>query len=117
MDLSNPWRVPNVEAFLYYCCPECDERNQSRELFIKHAIDCHPSSKDCFYNVKLEVDEVVEYENDVDLDEEGMEFVKDEIKTKEFAFDEPSAEYDMDSAMEIQFEVDWHDDDYNNEDM
>ena len=65
----------------------------------------------------MEVGEEVEYENGLDLDKEDMNFVKDEIETKEFAFDEPSAEYDMDSAMEIQSEVDWHDDDYNNEDM
>ena len=28
---ENPWTVENLEEFLYFCCPECDERNQSKE--------------------------------------------------------------------------------------
>ena len=23
---SNPWDVPNLEEFLYYCCPECNHK-------------------------------------------------------------------------------------------
>jgi hypothetical protein len=33
----NPWSVTNLDEFLYYCCPECDNRTQSKELFINHA--------------------------------------------------------------------------------
>ena len=36
--MKNPWDVVNLDDFLYYCCPECDEyRDQSRDLFIQHA--------------------------------------------------------------------------------
>ena len=42
---ENPWNVENVEDFLYFCCPECDERNQSKDLFLQHAFDNHPNSK------------------------------------------------------------------------
>ena len=45
-DFENPWTVENIEDFLYFCCPECDERNQSKELFMKHALDKHPKSKE-----------------------------------------------------------------------
>ena len=41
---SNPWNVP-LEDFLYFCCPECDERNQSKELFVKHALEHHPDAE------------------------------------------------------------------------
>ena len=34
----NPWAVGNLEEFLYYCCPECNEKNQSKELFLQHAL-------------------------------------------------------------------------------
>ena len=34
----NPWDVGKVEDFLYFCCPECDEKNQSKDLFIQHAL-------------------------------------------------------------------------------
>ena len=43
----NPWAVGNLEEFLYFCCPECDEKNQSEDLFLEHAFKNHPKSKAC----------------------------------------------------------------------
>ena len=43
----NPWAVGNLEEFLYFCCPECDEKNKSEDLFLKHAFKNHPKSKAC----------------------------------------------------------------------
>ena len=45
----NPWSVENLEEFLYFCCPECDEKNQSKDMFIKHALNHHPKSKELNY--------------------------------------------------------------------
>ena len=42
---ANPWNVSNLDEFLYYCCPECDIKHDSRTLFINHAIDEHPKSR------------------------------------------------------------------------
>ena len=42
---SNPWLVGNINDFLYFCCPECNEKNRDRELFLKHAFDEHPMAK------------------------------------------------------------------------
>ena len=44
MSLSecNPWAVANLETFVYYHCPECALQNQSKDLFINHAILNHP---------------------------------------------------------------------------
>ena len=39
---ANPWHVDNIDDFLHYCCPECDLKSQSREIFINHAILNHP---------------------------------------------------------------------------
>ena len=51
---DNPWFEKTLEEFLYYCCPECDERNQSKEMFLKHALELHPKSKDLkSKNVKI----------------------------------------------------------------
>ncbi len=41
----NPWAVQSLEDFLHYCCPECDEKKQSRESFINHAMLHHPQVK------------------------------------------------------------------------
>ena len=51
---DNPWFGKTLEEFLYFCCPECDERNQSKEMFLKHALELHPKSKDLkSKNVKI----------------------------------------------------------------
>ena len=44
-EIYNPWIVGRLEEFLYFCCPECDERNQSKELFLQHALEHHPLAK------------------------------------------------------------------------
>ena len=44
----NPWDVPNIEVFAktFYCCPECDVKEESNEQFIKHALQEHPNSRE-----------------------------------------------------------------------
>ena len=44
MDPISPWNVNKLEDFLHYCCPECEEKNQSRNDFIQHAQNQHPES-------------------------------------------------------------------------
>ena len=55
--LECPWNVESLEDFLYYCCPECDEKSQSREDFLCHALADHPSSNN--YLMPLEVKQEV----------------------------------------------------------
>ena len=43
-DEFNPWSVENLEYFLYYCCPECEEKCQVAENFVAHALTYHPKS-------------------------------------------------------------------------
>ena len=45
---ENPWLVESLEAFSYYCCPECDHKNQSRENFVQHALQNHSNSEEAF---------------------------------------------------------------------
>ena len=44
--MAELWNVESLEDFLYYWCPECGERNQSREDFLQHALNQHPVSSD-----------------------------------------------------------------------
>jgi hypothetical protein len=39
---NNPWEVEQLEDFLFFCCPECDERSPTKDIFIEHAINDHP---------------------------------------------------------------------------
>ena len=29
---QNPWLVENIEAFNFYCCPECDFQSKDRDF-------------------------------------------------------------------------------------
>ena len=42
---KNPWSVRNLEEFQYYCCPECNLKDHSRENFLEHALNQHPNSQ------------------------------------------------------------------------
>ena len=56
-DQNNPWFVNNLEEFLYYCCPECNEKNRSQDLFLEHAMCEHPRAKEYLkmFEVKKEI--------------------------------------------------------------
>ena len=38
---DNPWMVDQLEEFLYFCCPKCDQKCQMRDDFLKHAMEEH----------------------------------------------------------------------------
>ena len=44
--IENPWNVGNLDEFLYFCCPECDLRDQSKAQFLQHALEQHPKAKE-----------------------------------------------------------------------
>ena len=44
---ENPWFVSNLDEFLQYCCPECENKYSSKEPFVLHAFEKHAKAKDC----------------------------------------------------------------------
>ena len=60
---DNPWKGANLDKFIYYCCPECDTRDQSKEQFLKHAIDEHTKAKEIFLNVTVKLENFENLEN------------------------------------------------------
>ena len=53
---KNPWlSVREWEEFLYFCCPECNEKNQSKDIFIKHALSIHPMAQICFESIESDI--------------------------------------------------------------
>ena len=71
---NNPWSsISKIEEFLYFCCPECEEKNQSKELFIKHALEKHPNSKECIALINVKEEKLEEEENNEDEDEVGAD--------------------------------------------
>ena len=75
---GSPWIVESLEDFLYYCCPECNERSQSREEFLQHALNEHPEAKNHLIPISVKN----EYYNDAsyymdDYDDDDSHDTKD----------------------------------------
>ena len=67
---NNPWIVGELEEFLYYCCPQCDFKEQfdQREQFVEHALRCHPMSRkhiETFMVKKENIQEFEEYSTNI----------------------------------------------------
>ena len=45
---ENPWELKKAKDFLFYCCAECNFKEQNEDLFIKHATENHPKSRTTF---------------------------------------------------------------------
>ena len=79
-DSDNPWKVAAIEDFQFFCCPECDTRNHSKDDFLTHAFESHPNAKDALNDI-LGIETVIEVkaENDLDLDQSSDpgEFIED----------------------------------------
>ena len=96
---QNPWIVESIEAFSFYCCPECDLKTKNEDYFKKHAIECHNKSKVFFRMLKpgnttnidpLEVETEFECQEE---NEKGMEkFGESETSVKEESFSESEGE-------------------------
>ena len=54
MGKQNPWIVKNIEAFNFYCCPECDFQSKNGDYFKRHAMESHKKSKVFFLLSKSE---------------------------------------------------------------
>ncbi len=42
---ENPWAVGSITDFLYFCCPECENKCQTKASFLNHALHSHPKVK------------------------------------------------------------------------
>ena len=71
MEVSNPWIVEDLDIYLQYCCPQCDAKCPTKDLFVNHAIDTHPEAKAllksedelCQVQIKEETEDVLELDN------------------------------------------------------
>ena len=69
---KNPWTVPTLEDFLFYCCPECPDKYRSSISFTNHALKNHPKSKEKFgelYLPELEFGPEDEQNDDINADD------------------------------------------------
>ena len=83
---QNPWKVENIEAFSFYCCPECDFKSKDRDYFKRHAMESHNKSKIFFTMSKSENTinkDTLEYKNEEDTENFIASAIRREFEDKE----------------------------------
>ena len=84
-----PWGVENLDEFLFYCCPECDEKYKDCQTFVDHALKAHDSAVensiiDKTHFIKQEIIEEVSDSESINLDDHlDQELEYDNIKEEE----------------------------------
>ena len=74
--MENPWIVENIEAFHFYCCPECGQKYQESEEFQKHAVNQHPKAKVLFAKTDIKSEHTEEdYEKESQTELEVSTYV------------------------------------------
>ena len=100
MSDQNPWLVENIEAFSFYCCPECDFKSKDGDHFERHALESHNKSKIFFIMSKYEnntnkdplevlTDSVYQDENEEDMEK----FSTSVIRVKEESISESEGDF------------------------
>ena len=97
----NPWSVSNIDEFLFFCCPECDNKTQSRTHFINHAYLYHPRARETLPQIDEDFDDSInddpdnkdaltKLEDDPEEEIDEEEPINDEDTTDELFEDMPS---------------------------
>ncbi len=50
---SNPWLDTNLDRFLFFCCPECNDRTVTKVELLIHAIKSHANAKAVYKAIEL----------------------------------------------------------------
>ena len=91
---GNPWAVGSLDDFLHYCCPECDNKSQTKELFINHALINHPQAK-------IAIPMIMQGEDDQAEEQQRYNKDYDNVNVKE----EPDPDYTLEDDL-LDFELD-----------
>ena len=101
---QNPWVVESIEAFSFYCCPECDFKSKVGDHFKRHAMESHNKSKVFFIDLMPENKYLLEFETEPkDEYDEGMEkFGASEMIVKEESLSESNREVNKNKAQTLK---------------
>ena len=115
--MENPWICNDLEKFLYYCCPECNDKNTSKELFLEHALYEHPQSTEHLGKFQIKFEQNFEIKQEIvcfnandaqkDLNEYNNE-CNDPFETFDNDYSEPviKEEFKIEKSVVAQEELD-----------
>ena len=108
-NLENPWSISSIFELLFYNCPSCKFKHNSKQTFVDHAIDNHPEAANGFTNIndgsladvewnplfqikveeeeenQMEEKEIFSHfdEEQMTIDETNLDLIKDEVEHTE----------------------------------
>ena len=96
---ENPWKVSAIEDFQFFCCPECDTRNHSKDDFLTHALETHPDAKEALKDI-LGICTVIEVKTENADEDDLSDFEQkpdlEESNEPEESFEDIPEDYDDD---------------------
>jgi len=98
----NPWLVENIEAFSFYCCPECVFRSKEESFFQSHALQNHPQSTAFFHGTdheKLEIEAEIEF--DIKQEEDDNILVKPDQDPENYSIIKEEEDINDDEGIEV----------------
>ena len=100
LQISNPWKVNEVSAFLKYCCPECAYNDSELNVFIEHAFENHEDSAVLFTGKSVFKDPKENAQNnEFDSKEECLDIEKhSQTFVNHFDYDNQSIEFESDNT-------------------
>ena len=114
----NPWQVNFLDDFLFYCCPECDFKHDTKSSFVSHAIIQHPLSRAILPTLKSKDTNVSSDQSEqipltikllkpykLSLTESGINVTSDQSEVNSFTNKLPNPESDICDRIEIKAEL------------
>ena len=100
LQISNPWKVNEVSAFLKYCCPECAYNDSELNVFIEHAFENHEDSAVLFTGKSVFKDPKENAQNnEFDSKEECLDIeTHSQTFVNHFDYDNQSIEFESDNT-------------------
>ena len=80
LNIISPWTYENLEDFLYYICPQCDEKCKTKNIFVNHALLTHPESEEKMKSELKTLETFLKEENEIN---KNFEILKENRYPKE----------------------------------
>ena len=80
--MENPWQVPSLDEYLFYCCPECDMKTKEYVKFYEHAVHRHEQAKILLVHDPDTKEDIIKAEEEV-LECDFEDYNSDVVKVHE----------------------------------
>ena len=109
---NNPWDVPNLDEYLFYCCPECELKTKEYEIFYNHAVIIHELAKQTLQPILDDTEMVTEDISDKDEHSDKKVFDDTKLMKAEVVLDRSVVDNFVQSLQKVNLESYLDEDNY-----